>query len=101
MLKDDVEHRVQTIESKGVQVSREANVGGGNSRTNVLVLGIDSVSYLNAYRHLRQSLAYIRTQLDSIELKGYVKVGDNSFPNQNPLINGLTEDEAMSYKNKG
>ncbi|XP_022700710.1 uncharacterized protein LOC111267030 isoform X1 [Varroa jacobsoni] len=101
VLKDDVEHRVQTIESKGVQVSREANVGGGNSRTNVLVLGIDSVSYLNAYRHLRQSLAYIRTQLDSIELKGYVKVGDNSFPNQNPLINGLTEDEAMSYKNKG
>ncbi|OQR73665.1 hypothetical protein BIW11_09594 [Tropilaelaps mercedesae] len=95
ILKDEVEHRVHVIESKLDPSLSELY------KTNVLVLGVDSVSYLNAYRHLRQSLAYIRTQLDPVELKGYVKVGDNSFPNQNPLIDGLTEEEAMELKDSG
>ncbi|XP_028966419.1 uncharacterized protein LOC100906835, partial [Galendromus occidentalis] len=91
VMKENVERRAQTILDKTAAVDR----------TNVLVLGVDSVSYLNAYRHLRNSLAYVRTELQAVELRGYVKVGDNSFPNQNPLIDGMNETEAMGYSDRG
>lgn len=88
VLKDEVEKRSQMIEAKQ----------GAYPRTNVLVLGVDSVSYLNVHRHLRNTLAYLRRNLDPIELKGYVKVGDNSFPNQNPLINGMSDKEVFQLE---
>lgn len=90
-MKENVERRAQTILDKIPPAER----------TNVLVLGVDSVSYLNAYRHLRKSLAYVRTELQPVELRGYVKVGDNSFPNQNPLIDGMNETEAMRFSDRG
>lgn len=91
VVKENVERRAQTILEKSASTDR----------MNVLVLGVDSVSYLNAYRHLRKSLAYFRTELQPVELRGYVKVGDNSFPNQNPLIDGMNETEAMKFSDRG
>ncbi|XP_064460696.1 uncharacterized protein LOC135370786 [Ornithodoros turicata] len=63
---------------------------------NVLVLGVDSVSYLNFDRHLPLSADFIRNHLESFELHGYNKIGDNSFPNQCPLLMGRTSAETMN-----
>lgn len=63
---------------------------------NVLVLGVDSVSYLNFDRHMPLSADFIRNHLESFELHGYNKVGDNSFPNQCPLLMGRSSAETMN-----
>ncbi|KAM7312837.1 uncharacterized protein ISCGN_009741 [Ixodes scapularis] len=62
----------------------------------VLVLGLDSVSRLNFLRHLRQTGAFVRDQLKAFELFGYNKLGDNSFPNQVPLITGMNGTEVLN-----
>lgn len=59
-----------------------------------LVLGLDSVSYLNLDRHLPKTAKFVRENLDAFELRGYNKLGDNSYPNQVPLITGLKDFEA-------
>ncbi|CAN7988482.1 unnamed protein product [Ixodes hexagonus] len=82
ILKEDVELRCQ-----GASNSTSHNLS-------VLVLGLDSVSNLNFVRHLRQTGAYVRDKLGAFELFGYNKVGDNSFPNQIPLITGMNAAEA-------
>ncbi|KAH9377060.1 hypothetical protein HPB48_011033 [Haemaphysalis longicornis] len=60
----------------------------------VLVLGLDSVSYLNLDRHLPETAWFMREELGAFELHGYNKLGDNSYPNQVPLIMGLKDFEA-------
>ncbi|XP_077534400.1 uncharacterized protein LOC144146317 [Haemaphysalis longicornis] len=60
----------------------------------VLVLGMDSVSHLNLYRHLPETTRFLREQLGAFELCGYNKIGLNSFPNQVALITGLSHSEA-------
>lgn len=60
----------------------------------VLVLGLDSVSYLNLDRHLPETARFMREELGAFELHGYNKLGDNSYPNQVPLIMGLKDFEA-------
>lgn len=59
---------------------------------NVLVLGIDAVSRLNLHRQLPHTLKYLR-KLGLVELLGYNKVGDNTFPNLIPVLTGYSEDE--------
>ncbi|EEC02209.1 conserved hypothetical protein [Ixodes scapularis] len=81
ILKKDVELRCQ-----GVKRSTSHNLS-------VLILGLDSVSSLNFARHLPQTGAFVREQLKAFELFGYNKVGDNSFPNQLPLVTGMKETE--------
>ncbi|XP_064472797.1 uncharacterized protein LOC135387616 [Ornithodoros turicata] len=81
ILKKDVEDR-----SRLMSHTRYHNMS-------VLVLGVDSVSYLNFRRHLPLTADFIRDHLHAFELNGYNKVGDNSFPNQCALLTGLTGDE--------
>lgn len=59
---------------------------------NVLILGIDNVSRMNFHRTMPKTLNYL---LDSgaIELTGYNKVGDNSYPNLVALLLGHDEVE--------
>lgn len=72
---------------------RAASVGTPHNLS-VLVLGLDSVSYLNLDRHLPETAKYVRENLGGFELYGYNKLGDNSYPNQVPLILGLKDYEA-------
>lgn len=65
-------------------------------RMNVVILGLDSVSRLNSMRHLTETRKYLKENFDAVELLGYNKVGDNSFPNQVPLLTGSLEGEAMA-----
>lgn len=55
---------------------------------NIIIVGIDSVSKLNFLRHFRKTHRFIRENLSPIELKGYTKVADNTFPNLVPLLTG-------------
>ncbi|KAH6932171.1 hypothetical protein HPB50_003310 [Hyalomma asiaticum] len=82
LLKDDVEQRCD----------RKAKGSG----LNVLVLGLDSVSRLNFRRHLSETGRYVRHVLKGYELMGYHKVGLNSYPNQTPLLTGLSGEEAKN-----
>ncbi|CAH1187353.1 unnamed protein product [Phyllotreta striolata] len=61
-------------------------------RLNVLVFGIDSISRMNLYRQLPLTLEYLKG-LEIVELLGYNKVGDNTFPNLIPVLTGLSESE--------
>ncbi|KAH7938218.1 hypothetical protein HPB49_021752 [Dermacentor silvarum] len=59
-------------------------------RLNVLMLGIDSVSRLATIRHMPLTRRYLERELNAFEFVGYNKVGFNSFPNQLPLLTGLS-----------
>nr|XP_018913161.1 PREDICTED: uncharacterized protein LOC109041306 isoform X1 [Bemisia tabaci] len=54
---------------------------------NVLVVGIDSVSYANFQRQMPATLQLLRNT-SWIEYKGYNKVGDNTLPNLMPILTG-------------
>ncbi|PSN54186.1 hypothetical protein C0J52_03529 [Blattella germanica] len=59
---------------------------------NVLIIGLDAVSRLNFHRHLKKSLGLLK-ELGAIELLGYNKVQDETFPNIVPLLSGLSRNE--------
>lgn len=60
---------------------------------NVMILGVDSVSKLNFHRMLSNTSRTVLEELDAIELHGYNKVGDNTYPNLIPMLTGLSSDE--------
>ena len=55
--------------------------------TNILLLGIDSVSTLNFERHFIRTKKLIE-QHNFHQLEGYTKIGDNTFPNLMGLLTG-------------
>jgi Protein of unknown function (DUF229) len=57
-------------------------------KPNVVVLGLDSVSRLNFYRQMPETMKLLN-QLGAIELQGYSKVEDNTYPNLIPVLTGL------------
>lgn len=61
----------------------------GEKPFHVLVLGLDAISRLNAYRQLPKTLEFLRTKTNAVELFGYNKIEDNSMPNQIPLLTGI------------
>ncbi|EFA03493.1 uncharacterized protein LOC662511 isoform X2 [Tribolium castaneum] len=60
-------------------------------RLNVLVVGIDAVSRLNFHRQMPTTVDYLLRNMSAVELLGYNKVGDNTFPNLIPVLTGLSE----------
>ncbi|KAG1667334.1 SCAN domain-containing protein 3 [Nymphon striatum] len=60
---------------------------------NILIIGIDSTSRLNKIRQLPKTSKYLKEQLGAIEYNGYMKVGDNTYPNIVPLFTGNHEEE--------
>ncbi len=63
---------------------------------NVLIIGLDSTSRLNFRRMLPGVVSLLKNDLQAVELKGYTKVGINSFPNLIPLLTSLSEGEMYS-----
>lgn len=60
---------------------------------NVMVVGIDAVSRLNFHRQMPRTAAVLLDRLGAVELLGYNKVGDNTYPNLMPVLTGLDVDE--------
>ncbi|KFM75363.1 hypothetical protein X975_09377, partial [Stegodyphus mimosarum] len=55
---------------------------------NVILFGIDSISKLNFLRHFKKTRLFLEQHLSPFEMNGYIKVGDNTFPNLTPLLTG-------------
>lgn len=63
----------------------------GNERPfkySVLMFGIDSTSRLSALRKLPKTYEYLTKTLGAHVFRGYMKVGDNTFPNLVPVLTG-------------
>lgn len=60
------------------------------SSYNVIVMGIDAISRLNFHRTMPKTVAYLKEK-GAIELLGYNKVGDNTFPNLSPMLLGIKD----------
>lgn len=76
--------------AKPIMYTQEINKN--KSSYNVLILGIDNVSRLNFHRTMPKTLAYLKEK-GAVDLVGYNKVGDNSFPNLIPLLMGYKDNE--------
>lgn len=60
---------------------------------NVVIVGMDTISRLNAYRQLNKTLQLLKDKFNMIEFYGYNKVGENTFPNLIPFLTGLTPEQ--------
>ncbi|KAG7208798.1 hypothetical protein KM043_014991 [Ampulex compressa] len=58
----------------------------------VLVVGLDSVSRLNFHRMMPKTVKALQ-DLGAVEMLGYTKVADNTYPNLVPILSGLSEEE--------
>ncbi|XP_011505849.1 PREDICTED: uncharacterized protein LOC105368525 isoform X2 [Ceratosolen solmsi marchali] len=61
-------------------------------RLSVLVVGMDSVSRLNFHRSMPRTLRLLR-DMGAVEMLGYNKVADNTYPNLVPVLSGLSQIE--------
>ncbi|RZB73460.1 uncharacterized protein BDFB_010973, partial [Asbolus verrucosus] len=69
-----------------------------NNNTNpfsVLFVGIDSISRLNFIRSLPTTYQFLEDN-EWISLKGYNKIGDNTFPNVMAILSGFNESYAYA-----
>lgn len=64
-----------------------------SDEVSVLIIGIDAVSRLNLHRQMPKTVHFLKNQIQSIEMLGYNKIGDNTFPNLVAVLSGLTVDE--------
>lgn len=71
---------------------RRSNISANDRKINLLVLGLDSVSRINFRRQMQKSTRFL-SQLGNIEMLGYNKVEDNTFPNLIPVLTGFSVDE--------
>lgn len=70
------------------------NVNKSSRPLSVLFIGIDSISRLNLIRLFPKTRSFL-LQNDWIELKGYNKMGDNTFPNLMAIFTGRNESSAF------
>ncbi|KAJ9592750.1 hypothetical protein L9F63_015588 [Diploptera punctata] len=61
-------------------------------RLSILVVGLDAVSRINFHRQMPKTEKILQ-KMDAIELLGYNKVADNTFPNLVPVLSGMSEKE--------
>lgn len=64
-----------------------------NNKLSVMILGIDSVSRLNFYRHMNYTATVLKNHFDSIEFAGFNAISDSAYDNVMALMTGLTNEE--------
>ena len=81
--------------------TRENEIGlEDDDHYSVLLIGIDSVSRSHALRNLQKSYKYLNETLGAYDLKGFMKVGSNTFPNLIPLLTGMRHGKFPMVNNK-
>ncbi|XP_014480678.1 PREDICTED: uncharacterized protein LOC106747559 [Dinoponera quadriceps] len=88
-------HAVLNPEKVRDRVDHSVNQSDTPRKLSVLILGIDSVSRLNFYRTMPKTEKYLR-ETGWIGLKGYNKIGDNTFPNLMAILTGQNSQQAYS-----
>ncbi|KAG1656245.1 hypothetical protein GQR58_024076 [Nymphon striatum] len=63
------------------------------SKYNVVIFGIDATSRLNKIRSLQLTSKYIEKEMGALELHGYMKVADNTYPNLAAMLTGMHEQD--------
>lgn len=58
----------------------------------VMFIGLDSMSRNNIRRYMPKTYSFLK-EINAIDLQGYNKISDNTFPNLVPLFTGLTDKE--------
>lgn len=70
---------------------------------NVLLIGIDSISRLNFIRSMPETFEFV-SKGGWYDMKAFNKIGDNTFPNLNALLNGRNlskMEEDCNWKKEG
>ncbi|XP_046384771.1 uncharacterized protein LOC124155075 [Ischnura elegans] len=70
----------------------DVELSSEREKWNVLILGLDAVSRLNFHRQMPKTNEVLEN-LGAIELMGYTKIGDNTFPNIVGVMTGMPEEE--------
>ncbi|CAG7724309.1 unnamed protein product [Allacma fusca] len=65
----------------------------------VLILGIDSISRLHMIRSLPQTRTFLEIN-DFVEMKGYTKIGENTFPNMMAALGGMKLDDYPCWRTR-
>lgn len=68
------------------------------TKPNILLIGIDSVSRLNIYRTMPKTVKYLH-DFGYISYQGYNKVEDNTFPNLMAILTGSNFTTTVNYCN--
>src|SRR5699024_5477374 len=63
----------------------------------VLLVGIDSMSKMNLVRTMPKTFQFL--EQDFVNLKGYTKIADNTFPNLMAILTGRTSSQIYEYCN--
>lgn len=58
------------------------------NKYSILVIGVDAMSRINMHRQLNSTVTFLFDKLGTIEMYGFNKVGDNTYPNLVPLLLG-------------
>lgn len=61
-----------------------------------MIIGLDSLSRLNFHRQMNKTVDLILNKLNAIEMMGYNKIGDNTYPNLIPALTGYDTNELAS-----
>lgn len=72
------------------------NATQARDAVSVLVIGVDAVSRLNLYRQMPETVALLKRNMHVVDMLGYNKIDDNTFPNLVPVLSGLSVDELKS-----
>ncbi|CAK9829876.1 hypothetical protein ANTRET_LOCUS7149 [Anthophora retusa] len=90
--------RFRSVEEKS---KRTIASSSKTEHLSVLIIGIDSVSRLNFHRMMPKTVQALQ-HLNAVEMLGYTKVADNTYPNLVPVLSGLSEGELhdLCWQNK-
>ncbi|XP_043523497.1 uncharacterized protein LOC122535763 isoform X1 [Frieseomelitta varia] len=90
--------RFRSVENK-CKKARAAS--SRDEHLSVLIIGLDSISRLNFHRMMPNTVRALQ-ELEAVELLGYTKVADNTYPNLVPVLSGLSESELhdLCWQNK-
>jgi hypothetical protein len=83
-------------EKESVNRKLKRNSKSTKSKLSVYMMGIDSISRLNLIRALPQTYEHLESN-EWFELRGYNKIGDNTFPNLMAILNG--QNDSIIFQN--
>ncbi|XP_033725342.1 uncharacterized protein LOC117315303 [Pecten maximus] len=83
------------------QRARSATKGETLSRKrplDVVMIGLESTSRMNFIRHMNFTRNFLRKKMAAVELEGYNKLAQNTFPNIVPMLLGITVKEMSGWR---
>ena len=91
--------RNRTLDSIMKERYTKLSIENGSKPLNLLLFGFESTSRMNFVRHMNNTRSFILEKLGGVEMLGYNKLGQNTFPNKIAAFLGITEKE-MKYDGK-